>query len=99
MYVPGRSPCFTCLESTWRQEAGDEYDMVVEALQVRPTREYPSLISGPVQVADAMFLESLALITNAFVPQTLGAVIRLNRFSQERREVRLQTKCKVCGFQ
>jgi molybdopterin/thiamine biosynthesis adenylyltransferase len=98
LFVPGYSHCFACLESTWRAEAGREHDMVVEALQVRPTREYPSMVSGPVQTADALFLEAVAFITELLEPLTFGAILRLRRLSQDRELIKLSERCSKCGL-
>lgn len=77
LYVSGRSACFHCLEHHWRQQSGDEHDEIVELMLSRPTREYPSMVLGPVGVAQVMVEDALALITGLWTPRSMAGLVRL----------------------
>jgi molybdopterin/thiamine biosynthesis adenylyltransferase len=99
IYIPRRSACFECLEQEWRAESGADYDVLVMALQSRTRVEYPSMISGPVQVADVLVSESLGLLSEAYVPRTINRMVRLGAETSGDIQIPKKSDCIVCGHE
>jgi hypothetical protein len=97
MFVPGRSACFGCVEAAWRAESGLEYDEIVEALQRRHTREYPSLASGPVRVGELLFSEALAQLSGIVSPRTLDGTVRVGPGGETIVPVPPSEQCAECA--
>ena len=97
LFVPGISSCFACLERHWRDEIGSEHDEIVDALQVRRTIEYPSMVSGPIQMADAMVIEAIGHLTDLYRPQTLNSVIYVGQHNRQKQVVSRFLDCSLCG--
>lgn len=97
LFVPGISSCFACLERHWRNEIGSEHDEIVDALQVRKTIEYPSMVSGPIQIADAMVIESIGHITNLYEPQTLNGIVYVGQHHRKKQVLSRFLDCPLCG--
>lgn len=98
LFVPGVSACFACLEQRWREEVGIEHDEIVEAMQVRPTREYPSMVSGPVQIADALFNEAFGFLSSAYQPRTINAVLKMENKGVKLVPVPRRRGCMECDL-
>lgn len=97
MFIPDRSPCFGCVEETWRQESGREYDEIVEALQVRHTREFPSMVSGPVHVGELLFTEAFAQLTGVYEPRSSNGTIRIGPGGEVFKPLRRHECCAECA--
>ena len=96
MFVPGRSPCFTCLEESFRRELGGAHDLVVDALQARRTRQYPSYVVGPMQMATIQVNECVAHLTGAWDPATLGARLVVRGYTTTAVTVPVSPRCPAC---
>lgn len=96
LFVPRQSACFACLETHWRAEAGPEHDELVELMRIRPTREYPSMVAGPVETAKIMLEEALMLITGIRAPRSMGGLVRVDAPDSVETVERVRG-CPVCG--
>ncbi|MEO8181625.1 MAG: ThiF family adenylyltransferase [Deltaproteobacteria bacterium] len=98
IYVPDAGPCFECFEAGVRQRVGGLYDQMIDALQTRRPRPYPSSADGCVLIATLQTRECLAHLTGAWQPKTLGHFQRVgaNGFA-ETEPVPRQPDCPVCG--
>jgi bacteriocin biosynthesis cyclodehydratase domain-containing protein len=97
MYVPGRTGCFACQETTYR--AGHPlYDELIEQRRGRPS---PAAALGPVCafVGGQVALETVHLLTGLVDPATLGRawVYDLRTMLVTREEVPRVSGCAVCG--
>lgn len=97
LYLPGRSACFACLEAHWRKEAGEEHEMIVEALKDLPTRQTPSIVNASVQIADVLFTEVFAYLSKLFKPYTLNSIIRIEDLNRKLINIQRRKTCMVCG--
>jgi hypothetical protein len=98
LYIPGESACFGCLEALWSEECGHDHEKVVAGLKSLPTMQQPSIVSGAVQIADALFVEAFGFLTEAYDPFTKNGFIRFNnRFGASRISLPRQKKCPFCN--
>ncbi|KAB5597576.1 ThiF family adenylyltransferase [Vibrio parahaemolyticus] len=98
LYIPNKSACFFCLEDYWRRETGKDHDLIVEALQQRTRAEYPSMVCGPFEIANAIVLEAIALLTGLFLPKTINAILNINgNVGQELTIIDRSSTCKRCN--
>lgn len=97
LFVPGKTPCFACLETHLRQVTGDQYDMMVDALQVTLRRRYPSFVSNVVLTAEAQFFEAIAHITGILKPRSLDGLLRFGQEGRSIEKVQRSPNCPQCG--
>lgn len=76
MYRPGSPGCFSCFEHRLREELGERYDMVVDALAAKQSWRYPAFVSGPLTVAHLMTTEIVLHLTGAANPSSAGGILR-----------------------
>jgi molybdopterin-synthase adenylyltransferase len=97
MYVPGRTGCFACQETTYRAEH-PLYDELVEQRRGRPS---PAAALGPVCafVGGQVALETVHLLTGLVAPATLGRayVYDLRTMGVTHEDVPRVAGCEVCG--
>jgi molybdopterin-synthase adenylyltransferase len=97
MYVPGRTGCFACQETTYRAEH-PLYDELVEQRRGRPS---PAATLGPVCafVGGQVALETLHQLTALVQPATLGVayVYDLRTMEVTTEAVPRLAACTVCG--
>jgi molybdopterin/thiamine biosynthesis adenylyltransferase len=98
IYVPDQSPCFECFEASIRDQVGELHDQMVDALQQRRPRPYPSSADGCVLIATLQTRECLAYISRAWQPRTLGRLQRIDaRGLANSEELPRRADCCVCG--
>jgi molybdopterin/thiamine biosynthesis adenylyltransferase len=97
LYVQGKTGCFECQESTYR-EAYPLYDELVERRRGRPSQ---AATLGPVCafVGGQVALETVHALTGLCPPASLGAAIAYDLRTMEvtREEVPRVAGCPVCG--
>jgi molybdopterin-synthase adenylyltransferase len=97
MYVPGRTGCFECQETTYRV-SHPLYDELIEQRRGRPS---PAAALGPVCafVGGQIALETVHQLSGLVPPATLGAswVYDLRTMRVTREEVPRVPGCAVCG--
>lgn len=94
IFIPGRSPCFTCVEDYLRSKFGSNYDQMIEALQVRRSRQYPAFVGGIFQAAQIQFMEGFAYLSGCWEPKTIGKALRPSYASICSEEIPYSSKCK-----
>ncbi|KUO94918.1 HesA/MoeB/ThiF family protein [Ferroacidibacillus organovorans] len=100
IFVPGKSPCFACVEQHIKSTFPTEYyDSVILGLQSSRPRKYPSIASGITLTAHYQFNDAIAYLTGIFPPITANGAIKLSLQSPfgEIEEIARNDDCPVCG--
>jgi molybdopterin-synthase adenylyltransferase len=97
MYVPGRTGCFACQETTYRAS----YPLYAELVEKRRGRPSPGATLGPVCafVGGQIALETLHYLTGLVTPASLGTahVYDLRTMTRTTEAVPRLDGCPVCG--
>jgi hypothetical protein len=100
MYVPGRSPCFECVETSIRRALGPLHDEIVAALQKPRPRPYPSGIGMSAVVGTIQAEECIRYLSGLVAPLSLGHMLHVRRVGELSREpMSIEPGCAVCGLE
>jgi bacteriocin biosynthesis cyclodehydratase domain-containing protein len=97
LYVPGRTGCFACQETSYRRE----YPLFDVAVEQRRTKASPAATLGPAcgLIGGQVGLDVMHLLTGLAEPSTLGVshIYDLRTMEVEREPVVPEPDCPVCG--
>lgn len=74
--VPGQTPCFDCLQQKYRKAVGPLHDEIVAGLQLERTVQYPSFVTGVVNLTYLLVREAVQFIIGTTQPLTFNGILR-----------------------
>ena len=96
--VAGVSPCFHCLVEEYREALGPLHDEIVVALQARRSRQYPSMVLGPVLTAYLQTKEMIGYLTQAWPVRTLDGYLQIDQDQITHKTINRATPCVHCHY-
>jgi molybdopterin/thiamine biosynthesis adenylyltransferase len=92
LYRPGNNNPFENLKKIMNTDLNGNYNKIVKALQIKRHRDYPSFVTGPINIGQLQANEVFAELTKAWEPVSLQKALFINQTQYQ--SIDLRTKCK-----